>query len=66
MTNPVVKWYFWGVERPVKGSPDMIRIQYQRFSKGTGEKMKLQENILCRNPGRGSLYYWNGGTTGRF
>ena len=36
MTNFVVKWYFIGVERAVKGSPDLIRIQNQRFSIGRG------------------------------
>jgi hypothetical protein len=38
---------FFGVERAVKGSPDLIRIQHQRFGIGTGEKKELRENIRC-------------------
>ena len=47
MTNLVVKWYFWGVERGAKRSPDMVRVKNQRLGIGIGEKKELRENILC-------------------
>jgi hypothetical protein len=39
-TNPVVDGGL-GMERAAKGSPDRIRIQSQRLSRGTGEKKEL-------------------------
>jgi len=35
------------VERAAKGSPDMIRIQHQRFSRGTGEKRNYERTFVA-------------------